>query len=175
MSELSDKIAYIKGLCAGIDFSTDTPEGKLLMAIVDALGSVKDELDAVRDDHEELAEYVDVLDNDLEELEGEVYGDDEDYDEDDDDDEDDEDDDEDDDCDCGCDDEDDDCECGCHHHHNDHELSDALMDHPLAERPCPNCGKPITISMRALFKQDEPIVCPHCGGKFRAHEPEDEE
>ena len=90
MSELSDKIAYIKGLCAGIDFSTDTPEGKLLMAIVDALGSVKDELDAVRDDHEELAEYVDVLDNDLEELEGEVYGDDEDYDEDDDDDEDDE-------------------------------------------------------------------------------------
>ena len=58
MSELSDKIAYIKGLCAGIDFSTDTPEGKLLMAIVDALGSVKDELDAVRDDHEELAEYV---------------------------------------------------------------------------------------------------------------------
>ena len=87
MSELSDKIAYIKGLCAGIDFSTDTPEGKLLMAIVDALGSVKDELDAVRDDHEELAEYVDVLDNDLEELEGEVYGDDEDYDEDDDDEE----------------------------------------------------------------------------------------
>ena len=87
MSELSDKIAYIKGLCAGIDFSADTPEGKLLMAIVDALGSVKDELDAVRDDHEELAEYVDVLDNDLEELEGEVYGDDEDYDEDDDDDE----------------------------------------------------------------------------------------
>ena len=74
MSELSDKIAYIKGLCAGIDFSADTPEGKLLMAIVDALGSVKDELDAVRDDHEELAEYVDVLDNDLEELEGEVYG-----------------------------------------------------------------------------------------------------
>lgn len=174
MSELSDKIAYIKGLCAGIDFSTDTPEGKLLMAIVDALGSVKDELDAVRDDHEELAEYVDVLDNDLEELEGEVYGDDEDYDEDDDDDDDDEDD-EDDDCDCGCDDDDDDCECGCHHHHSDHELSDALMDHPLAERPCPNCGKPITISMRALFKQDEPIVCPHCGGKFRAHEPEDEE
>ena len=168
MSELSDKIAYIKGLCAGIDFRTDTPEGKLLMAIVDALGSVKDELDAVRDDHEELAEYVDVLDNDLEELEGEVYGDDEDYDEDDDDDEDD-------DCDCGCDDEDDDCECGCHHNHNDHSLSDTLMDHPLAERPCPNCGKPITISMRALFKQDEPIVCPHCGGKFRAHEPEDEE
>ena len=159
MSELSDKIAYIKGLCAGIDFSTDNPEGKLLMAIVDALGSVKDELDAVRDDHEELAEYVDVLDNDLEELEGEVYGDDEDYDEDDDDE----------------DDEDDDCECGCHHHHNDHSLSDTLMDHPLAERPCPNCGKPITISMRALFKQDEPIVCPHCGGKFRAHEPEDEE
>lgn len=175
MSELSDKIAYIKGLCAGIDFSTDTPEGKLLMAIVDALGSVKDELDAVRDDHEELAEYVDVLDNDLEELEGEVYGDDEDYDEDYDEDDDDDEDDEDDDCDCGCDDEDDDCECGCHHHHNDHSLSDALMDHPLAERPCPNCGKPITISMRALFKQDEPIVCPHCGGKFRAHEPEDEE
>ena len=171
MSELSDKIAYIKGLCAGIDFSADTPEGKLLMAIVDALGSVKDELDAVRDDHEELAEYVDVLDNDLEELEGEVYGDDEDYDEDDDDDEDDEDDD----CDCGCDDEDEDCESGCPPRQTDALLSDALMAHPLAERPCPNCGKPITISMRALFKQDEPIVCPHCGGKFRAHEPEDEE
>lgn len=180
MSELSDKIAYIKGLCAGLDFDANTAQGKLLMAIVDALGSIKDELDDVRSQHEDLEEYVDILDDDLEELENEVYGDadiddededdgDDDFDIDDDEDYDDDEDESDaeDECDDDC------CECG-HHHHHHHELGEDVMNQPLAERPCPACGKPIAISMRALFNKEEPIVCPHCGGKFRAHEPGDD-
>ena len=48
-----------------------------------------------------------------------------------------------------------------------------MLDQPLTERTCPACGKPISISMRALLNRKEPIVCPHCGQKFRAQTPED--
>ncbi len=165
MSELSDKISYIKGLCAGLEINSDSPERKLLMALVDALDSVKDELDAMRESHEELETYIDMIDDDLNELESEVYGDDDDdFDIDDEDEEEDEDEDDD-----NC-----DCDCGCHHHHDDDGCSDDLIDHPVAVRPCPDCGKPIEISMRALLNKDEPIICKNCGGKFRAHAPEDD-
>ena len=180
MSELSDKIAYLKGLRAGMDAAADSHEGKLISALVDALDAAADEIKALRSDHEELKEYVDVLDDDLGELEDEFYNDE--YDDDEDDmefDEDDvsfDDDDDgsaDDDCDDdGC--EGDDCEDGgCHCGHHEHGFSDAMLDQPLTERTCPACGKPISISMRALLNRKEPIVCPHCGQKFRAQTPED--
>ena len=84
MSELSDKIAYLKGLRAGMDAAADSHEGKLISALVDALDAAADEIKALRSDHEELKEYVDVLDDDLGELEDEFYNDE--YDDDDDDD-----------------------------------------------------------------------------------------
>lgn len=174
MSELSDKIAYLKGLCAGMDAAADSHEGKLISALIDALDAAADEIKALRSDHEELKEYVDVLDDDLSELEDEVYSDE--FDDDDDDvsfdDDDDDDDSDDDDCDDGC--EGDDCEDGgCHCGHHEHGFSEAMLDQPLTERMCPACGKPISISMRALLNRKEPIVCPHCGQKFRAQTPDD--
>ena len=186
MSELSDKIAYLKGLRAGMDAAADSHEGKLISALVDALDAAADEIKALRSDHEELKEYVDVLDDDLGELEDEFYNDE--YDDDDDDDDmefdeddvsfdDDDDGSDDDDCDDDCDDdgcESDDCEDGGYHYgHHEHGFSDAMLDQPLTERTCPACGKPISISMRALLNRKEPIVCPHCGQKFRAQTPED--
>lgn len=174
MSELSDKIAYLKGLRAGMDAAADSHEGKLISALIDALDAAADEIKALRSDHEELKEYVDVLDDDLSELEDEVYSDE--FDDDDDDvsfdDDDDDDDSDDDDCDDGC--EGDDCEDGgCYCGHHEHGFSEAMLDQPLTERMCPACGKPISISMRALLNRKEPIVCPHCGQKFRAQTPDD--
>lgn len=174
MSELSDKIAYLKGLCVGMDAAADSHEGKLISALIDALDAAADEIKALRSDHEELKEYVDVLDDDLSELEDEVYSDE--FDDDDDDvsfdDDDDDDDSDDDDCDDGC--EGDDCEDGgCYCGHHEHGFSEAMLDQPLTERMCPACGKPISISMRALLNRKEPIVCPHCGQKFRAQTPDD--
>lgn len=179
MSELSDRIAYLKGLRAGMDAAADTHEGKLISALIDALDAAADEIKALRSDHEELKEYVDVLDDDLSELEDEVYSDEFDdddddasFDDDDDSDDDDCDDCDNDDCDDGC--EGDDCEDGgCHCGHHEHGFSEAMLDQPLTERMCPACGKPISISMRALLNRNDPIVCPHCGQKFRAQTPDD--
>lgn len=167
MSELSDKISYVKGMCEGMDIKPDTPEHKLMLAMLDALEAVGDEIKLLHSKHDELEEYVDMMDEDIGELESEMFGGSDDLDLDDEDE--DEDDDCDDDCDCDC---DEDCDCGCHHDHDG--FDEAMMDQELAERDCPNCGKSIGITMRALLKKDEPIVCPHCGSKFRAHEPDDE-
>ena len=85
------KVAYIKGLMDGMNFEADTPEKKLLVAIVDALESISDSLHAVEEDTQYLSEYIEEVDQDLGDIEEEVFG----YDEDEDDfDEDDYDDDE---------------------------------------------------------------------------------
>ena len=38
MSALSDKIAYLRGLAAGMKISEETDEGRLLKQIIDVLG-----------------------------------------------------------------------------------------------------------------------------------------
>ena len=169
MSELSDKLAYARGLFDGMKMQPDAPEYKLMQALLDALQAASDELKELRDAHDDLSEYVDVLDDDINELESEVYGDFDEDDECDDEDEDDECDDEDeDDEDCDecddCDDcDDEDCE-DCCSHASRKELLDSLM----VERKCPNCGSAIDIPMSTLLKRGAKIVCPSCGSEFKA-------
>lgn len=172
MSKLSDKLAYARGLLEGMDMQADTPERKLICALMDAMQLASDELSELRKSHDELSEYVDVLDDDISELETEVYGDfdaddelDEDEDEDDED-EDDEDEDAEDECDCGH-------HCHERHHHagcahDEGHLTDDMLDETLLERDCPNCGQKIAITPRMLFHREEPITCPSCGCKFVA-------
>jgi len=49
-------------------------EGKLLLQIVDVLEDFADTLSAMDQDQEELAEYIDYMDEDLADLEDEVFG-----------------------------------------------------------------------------------------------------
>ena len=177
MSELSDKLAYARGLFEGMNLKADSPECRLIQALLDALQSASGELNELRKAHEDLSEYVDVLDDDISELESEIYGDfdedddgedDDDADEDDEDEEDDEEDDDDDveygdDIDDEC-----DCDCDCGHEHCDHEHGQVMLDKALLERDCPNCGHKIGITLRMLCHRDQPIVCPNCGCKFIA-------
>ena len=87
--EISEKVAYLKGLAEGLALDTDTKEGKLLTAIIDVLDDmaekfvdledelcdVEDGLDAVSDDLSDVEEALYELDDDEDE--------DEDYDDDD--------------------------------------------------------------------------------------------
>ena len=82
------KVQYLKGLADGLDIKGDTKEGKLLLAIIDTLSSIANELEDVDDELTQLGEYVEELDNDLLEVEEYLY-------------------DDDDDCDCHC------CDCDC--------------------------------------------------------------
>ncbi|MEE0927676.1 MAG: hypothetical protein UIG59_00675 [Acutalibacteraceae bacterium] len=82
---ISEKISYIKGLAEGLALDVNTKEGKVLAAIIDLLGDMVDEIDAIDEACAEIGEQLDAVDEDLSALEDDFY-----YDEDEDEDEDDE-------------------------------------------------------------------------------------
>ena len=74
MSELKEQVAYLQGLADGMEISEDSKEGKLLLAVLDLLGDMADEMEDLSDAQEDLEEYVDAMDSDLADLEEEVLG-----------------------------------------------------------------------------------------------------
>ena len=132
MSNINDRVAYLKGLAEGMKLTDETNEGKLLLKMLDAMQDMAEEITALRKDHDELDEYVESIDDDLADLEDVLFGDEED----------DEDDCDDDECGCGChdhdhehehhhhhDEDDDECGCGCHehdHHHHHHHADEVF-------------------------------------------------
>lgn len=81
---ISEKISYIKGLAEGLALEGDTKEGKVLLAIIDLLDDMVDEIDAIDEACAEIGEQLDAVDEDLSLLEDDFYydedEDDEDYD-----------------------------------------------------------------------------------------------
>ena len=96
MSNLSDRVSYLKGLAEGLKLDTEKSEGKLIEKILEVLTDVSAEIDSIREDHDDLSSYVEAIDNDLSDLEDVVLEDD-DFEDDEEEDEDDEDEDEEDD------------------------------------------------------------------------------
>ena len=138
--EISEKVAYLKGLAEGLALDTDTKEGKLIAAIIDVLDDmsekfvdledelcdVEDGLDAVSDDLCEVEEALYELEDDDDEYDD--YDEDEDY-------EDDEDDDD----------------------QNEYDFGSET----LYEVKCPTCGEVITIDEEML--DEGATTCPNCG------------
>ena len=153
MSEISKKVAYIKGMAEGMELTADTAKDakdKLLLQMLDALDLIAEELDSIRDRQDEAERYIDELDSDLGELEEAVF----------------EEDDED---------EDEDCGCGCHHHHGqdedeDEDEEDEDEDDSLdfIEYECPHCGALFVPTMADYVKglhtlTRRRLTCPACG------------
>ena len=81
--EITEKVAYLKGLAEGMDLDTGKKEGKLLAAIIDVLEDIALELSDIEVAQEELGDGLDAVSDDLEDVEDLLYGeDDEDDDED---------------------------------------------------------------------------------------------
>ncbi len=76
--EISEKVAYLKGLAEGMELDTGKKEGKLLSAIIDVLEDIALELQDIQDEQAELAEGLDAVSDDLEDVEDAVFGEDED-------------------------------------------------------------------------------------------------
>lgn len=115
MVDLREKVAYLEGLTKGLVLEDTSTENKLLLKMLDVMGDMADTLDTLRDDQQELEEYVESIDEDLANLEKNFY-----------------------------DDPDADVECvemecpGCH------EMvtfdADLLNEDEVVEVTCPNCG-----------------------------------
>ena len=92
---LTEKLAYIKGLADGLKLDESKDEVKVLKALIDAVGDIAFTVEHLEEDLKEVVEEVDEIDEDLANLEEDFY------------------DDCDCDCDCDCDDYDCDCDCDC--------------------------------------------------------------
>ncbi len=130
MSNLSDRVSYLKGLAEGLKLDTEKNEGKLIEKILEVLNDITEELESLREDHDDLSEYVEAIDNDLSDLE-DVVLEDGDFDDDDEDDED-EDEDEDD----GL------VEYTCPHCGEEMTFEADSFDFD-EDYHCPNCHKPL--------------------------------
>ena len=77
MSYLTEKLAYIRGLAEGLEIDETTKEGKLLLALVEAVSDAADEIASIEEVQEDISNQLDEVDEDLDALESFVYGDDE--------------------------------------------------------------------------------------------------
>lgn len=74
---ISDKVAYIKGLADGLVLDEANKQDKIIKAIIDALGDIAAEINYLEESYDDLCEQVDAVDEDLSNLEDDVYGEDE--------------------------------------------------------------------------------------------------
>ena len=84
--EISEKVAYLKGLAEGLHLDTDSKEGKLIAAIIDVLDDMAEKFAEVDDELCDVEDGLDAVSDDLSDVEETLYfalDDDEDDDEDD--------------------------------------------------------------------------------------------
>ena len=132
MSKLTDKISYLQGLAEGMKLNAEKDSNRLILGILDVLGEIGESYEALSEAHGELSDYVESIDEDLADLEADLYDDeDEEYAGDSEEEDDDE---------------EEDVELGgallyeCPHCKETVELDPDELDLE-EEHPCPNCGK----------------------------------
>ena len=149
--EITEKVAYLKGLMEGMKIDTETNEGKILSAMVDILEDIGLELEDLWNAQGELEDGLDVVSDDLEDIEDIVYDED---DEESFDDEYYEDDAE----------EDEDCYATtCPTCEETIYFDESVLED--GEVICPNCGEEIDVDEETMETQKE-IACPACGNSI---------
>ena len=81
MENISNQLSYLKGLIDGIKVDPESDYGRIFEGIINVLDEINDSVDDILNYQDELAEQVDLIDDDLAVLEEEL-SDDEDDDED---------------------------------------------------------------------------------------------
>ena len=156
--ELSNKAAYLQGLVDGLGVDESTKEGKIIKAMSALLAEMAEALEGMDEDLSRAYDQINDLSDELEDLEADLY-----EDEDDDEDEGDEDEGDEDD-----DDEDDDDEEDA-----DDANDDDIASEPFYEVACPNCGETVYVSEDDLDAGE--ANCAHCGVTFEVALEGDEE
>ena len=140
--EITEKVAYLKGLAEGMELDTDKKEGKLLAAIIDVLDDMALEIEDLKDAQEELGDGLDAVSDDLEDVEDVVFG------------EDDEDDEDEDDYEYDELDEDEDCYATtCPTCEETIYFDDSVLED--GEVICPNCGEKLEFDLTSLEEESD--------------------
>ncbi|MGE5543853.1 MAG: CD1247 N-terminal domain-containing protein [Bacillota bacterium] len=78
MKKLSEKISFLQGLSEGMNVMDNEPHGKLIIEMLDVMSDMVDYIDELRSEFEDFKIYVETIDNDLLDLEQDMYGEDDD-------------------------------------------------------------------------------------------------
>ena len=141
--EITEKVAYLKGLAEGMELDTEKKEGKLLAAIIDVLDDIALEIADMKADQEELYDGLDAVSDDLEDVEDAVFGDEDDEDE------------ADDDYEFVEPEDDEDCYATtCPTCEETIYFDESVLED--GEVICPNCGEKLEFDLNGLEDQDEP-------------------
>ncbi len=73
MKYLYEEVSYLKGLAEGLNISKETNEGKIIHKIIDVLDSFADSIVELDEQQCDLAEYVESIDEDLSDIEDDIY------------------------------------------------------------------------------------------------------
>lgn len=74
MEYLFQKVSYLRGLADGLGVDESSKEGKLLLHMIEVMEEFADVLEETIDSQIELEEYVNFIDEDLADVEDELYG-----------------------------------------------------------------------------------------------------
>jgi len=85
---VSEKVAYLRGLCDGLKIDSESDEGKLFTAVIDVLGDIASDLEDIEENALDIGDELDAISDDLADVENYVFGEDEDEDDEDEDDDD---------------------------------------------------------------------------------------
>jgi DNA-directed RNA polymerase subunit delta len=77
MNDLKEKAAYLRGLVKGIDTLQDEKQKLVWDGLIDFCDQAAEELNELGDSHDEIAEYIEAIDEDLSQLEKYFYAEDE--------------------------------------------------------------------------------------------------
>ena len=138
MQEIKKRISYVQGLAEGMNLNNETKEGRVINEILTIMADMAEDIEEVMYTQAELEEYVENIDQDLNDLEDDVYE----EEEDDDDDE--------------------------HETYDDvteyYEDDDFDLDsNNYIEMECPNCQEEVYFESEILDDDDVvEVMCPSC-------------
>ena len=136
---MKEKAAYLKGLIDGLGIDENTKEGKVIKAMSELLGELAEAVDGIDEDVTRAYDQINDLSDELEDLEADLYEEeDEDGESEDAEDEDTDDD--------------------------DDAKDDDIASEPFYEVACPNCGETVYVSEDDLDAGE--ANCAHCGVTF---------
>ena len=136
--ELNKKAAYLQGLVDGLGIDDTTKEGKIIKAMSALLGEMAETIESVDEDLSRAYDQINDLSDELEDLEADLYEEDEDGESED------------------AEDEDSDGD--------DDAKDDDIASEPFYEVACPNCGETVYVSEDDLDAGE--ANCAHCGVTF---------
>ncbi len=69
MHDITERVSYLQGLSEGLNIREGSPQGKIISGILSVLDEIADSLLVMEERLDELQEFVESMDNDLQDLE----------------------------------------------------------------------------------------------------------